>query len=83
MLRSQAGGSTPPEVSSVDGFQGKEKEVIVFSAVRANSSGSVGFLADWRCPSITDWRQIYGSRLETDRQTRIYGSMDRWTLRAI
>lgn len=36
------------EIKTVDGFQGREKEVIVMSAVRCNDNGEVGFLADWR-----------------------------------
>lgn len=36
------------EIFSVDNFQGREKEVMIFSAVRCNEEGKVGFLADWR-----------------------------------
>lgn len=36
------------EIHSVDGFQGREKEVIVISFVRSNLEGEIGFLNDLR-----------------------------------
>lgn len=36
------------EISTVDGFQGREKEIIVISFVRSNDEGDVGFLNDIR-----------------------------------
>lgn len=36
------------EVNTVDGFQGQEKEIIIFSCVRASSERSIGFLRDTR-----------------------------------
>lgn len=38
----------PVEVNTVDGFQGKEKNIIIFSTVRSIGSKSVGFLSDER-----------------------------------
>lgn len=36
------------EIDSVDGFQGREKEAVVISLVRANPEGQIGFLGDVR-----------------------------------
>jgi superfamily I DNA and/or RNA helicase len=40
------------EIDSVDGFQGREREAVVFSLVRSNTEGEIGFLADVRRTNV-------------------------------
>mmetsp|Transcript_1108 Transcript_1108/g.1296 ORF Transcript_1108/g.1296 Transcript_1108/m.1296 type:complete len:168 (+) Transcript_1108:420-923(+) len=50
LLFESLGETTAPkiEVSTVDGFQGREKEVIIISMVRSNPSKTIGFLSNER-----------------------------------
>ena len=40
------------EIDTVDGFQGREKEVVLITMVRSNDRGEIGFLADTRRTNV-------------------------------
>lgn len=48
VLKKVLGSFDKIEVSTIDGFQGREKEAIIISLVRSNDNREVGFLADYR-----------------------------------
>ncbi|XP_066385310.1 uncharacterized protein [Miscanthus floridulus] len=48
MMRNKDAKLKDLEISTVDGFQGREKEAIIISMVRSNSRKEVGFLSDHR-----------------------------------
>jgi len=76
-------GERGVEVSSVDGFQGREKEVILMSTVRSSASGGVGFLADWRRVNVAFTRPrsgliVLGNPDTLSRDTDTWGRWLQW-----
>jgi superfamily I DNA and/or RNA helicase len=57
------------EVSSIDGFQGREADIIVFVTVRCNAYGDLGFLTDMRRLNVIMTRARVGVVLIGNKNT--------------
>ncbi len=75
-------GSTETEIKTVDGYQGREKDVIVISLVRSNTDDRIGFLGDHRRLNVALTRArkkiIVIGDFDTLGQEEIYGKMDEY-----
>lgn len=57
------------EISTVDGFQGREKEAIIITMVRSSASGGVGFLSDARRMNVAVTRARRHCAVVCDSET--------------
>lgn len=69
MLKTKAEKLKDVEISTVDGFQGREKEAIIISMVRSNSKKEVGFLSDHRRMNVAVTRARRQCCLVCDTET--------------
>ncbi len=69
LLWAEDGRARGMEVRTVDGFQGRQKEVIVLSMVRSNQAREVGFLEDTRRINVSITRAKKACFIVGDSET--------------
>ena len=65
-------------VSSVDGYQGREADAVVFTTVRSNKEGSIGFVSDLRRLNVAITRPRRGLVIVCNPETLKEGSPKHW-----
>ena len=76
LLKARLSPFSNVEVSSIDGFQGREAEIVVFVTVRCNVHGDIGFLKDLRRMNVVLTRARTGVIIIGNRTTLTMGDAD-------
>eukprot|EP00667_Euglena_gracilis_P002305 EG_transcript_2305 len=66
------------EVNTVDGFQGRQKDVVVLSCVQAGSQGQVGFLRDERRLNVAITRARFTLLIVGDAFNLLQSGLEHW-----
>ncbi|RDX43226.1 RdRP-domain-containing protein [Lentinus brumalis] len=69
LLKQTIPASMDVVVSTIDGFQGREGDIVVFSTVRCNTEGDIGFVEDERRLNVAWTRPKLGLIVIGDRRT--------------
>ncbi|CZS99007.1 related to NAM7-nonsense-mediated mRNA decay protein (RdRP) [Rhynchosporium agropyri] len=76
LLKSKLSVFSNVEVSSIDGFQGREADIVIFVTVRCNMKGEIGFLKDLKRMNVALTRAKTGVIVVGNRSTLTTGTAD-------
>ncbi len=76
ILKKKLAGIKNIEVSSIDGYQGREADIVVFVTTRCNASCNIGFLKDLRRMNVALTRAKAGMIIIGNRGTLTQGTAD-------